>query len=68
MLVAYLFLIVWGLVGVLFSRTIHRDNWFGTPRHIPDGRHSVVILRVIGAVTLLAGMLGLRLWLAKERG
>lgn len=60
-LVAYLWLIVCGPVGILFSRTIHRYNRFlGVPQHIPTGRHSVVALRALGAAFLLAGILGLR--------
>jgi len=70
MLVAYyLWFVVCGLAGLLFSRTIHRHNrLLGVPQHIPTARHSVVILRMIGAVFLLAGVLGLRSWLVKERG
>jgi hypothetical protein len=63
-----LYFIVWGLVGILFSRTIHRYNRFlGVPQHIPTGRHSVVALRAVGAVFLLAGMLAFWFWFVKER-
>jgi hypothetical protein len=61
MLVTYLWFIVCGSVALLFSRTLHRYNRFlGVPQHIPTGRYSVVATRAVGAVFLLAGILGLR--------
>lgn len=65
----YLVFIVSGLVSILFSRTIHRIHarMPGPHRHVPTSPHSVVVLRVIGAVFLLVGSIGFGLWLAERR-
>lgn len=66
---AYLVFIVSGLAGIFFSQTIHRIHarMPGPHRHVPTSPHSVVAVRVIGAVFLLVGSIGLGLWLAGRR-
>lgn len=70
MLATYLIFIASGLAGIFFSRAIHRYHARcpGPHRHVPTSPYSVVALRAIGAVFLLAGLLGVWFWLVKNRG